>query len=350
VKIPLGEVPGDIHRKAAQLLENVRGTEMAPGSERARLSGEVTAIMRPDIDGVAYYEFEVDLGKRAGRRIATSNLDRGKNPLAKMPATRGFIIAAAGRHDFPIPHWSLDRQPPSRQLAMTAEASGAKVERIFKLDALSYIGEDKAGEMAAQSGQMPMPIVGLPDDVAKVRGKISSTISRPDNPGEDDAKATESKHGIQRRGSKVSKVELREVKSWQDLKKAYTDSFKPLLADLAYQARSAWEIDDLVREFGEGIYTGQTMRVALLEREAAAEVSGEGAHLVEVRLVEGDNAAPSIEIAVADKALDQEVSFELHIVYGSGMREDLRFFAVTPTTRTNSKADSGLSIFEEQGQ
>ena len=131
------------------------------------------------------------------------------------------------------------------------------------------------------------------------------------------------------------------------MKKLYRDAFGPLLADLAQQAAPAWEIDDLVDELGEGVLTGTKHRVALLDKDATIEISGDGADLVEVSLDEGEAGVPAVELAVADETLAKEVSFELHIAYGDGQREDLSFFAVSASTPSNEKADGGLTMFEE---
>ena len=348
MEIPIEEVPVGIHRKVAQLLENIRGTEMADGADKAVLSGAVTAIYRLDIDDIAYFEFEVDLQKGASKRIAARTMGADDKAERNMPASRGFVIASAAPHDFPIPHWSLNREPPSVQLRRAAEERGQNVARIYKLDALSYIGENTDGELAAQSGQMPLPIEGLPDDPADGRGKISSTIARPSEAINDDSKADGIKHQISRRGSRVRKVSLREVGSWGELKDSYTGAFKPLLADLRHQANEAWTIDALVEKFGEGIHAGTSHRVALLEPKAAAELSGEGAEYVELEFVEGPTGDMAIELTVAEKRFEQEQSFELHISYGNGLREDLKFFAVSPTTPSNRRSDSGLRAFDEE--
>lgn len=353
MKVAIEEVPLDVRRRVAQLLENVRATPMDPTDGKASLTGVVTAIHRPDVDGIAYYEFEVDLGRRAGRRVSTSARDEGPlrratGAAAQMPARHGFVIAAAGPHDYPVCHFSLDREPPSRQLEIAAEVRGTKVGRVFKLDALSYIGESPDGELAAQTGQMPLPIKGLPADPAKARGQISSTHSQVK--GADD-KDTEDgpKDNVEtrRKGSRPKQVELTAVDGWGELKKVYADSFGPLLLDLAHQAAPAWEIDGLVDKLGEGVLTGTTHRVALLYRDATIEVSGDGADLVEVTLDERESGAGAVALHVADERLDQEVSFDLHIVYGNGMRENLGFFAVSPTTPSNEKPDGGMQMFEE---
>lgn len=342
MSITLEDVPLGTRRRVAQLLENIRETEMDPTGGKARLTGEVTAIYRPDLQDVAYFEFAVDLGRGGKGQRAVLGDGGGLSPMA-LPARTGFIIATNGAHDHPISHWSLDREPPSRQLAASAEAKDTKLERVFKLDALSYVGEDTEGNMAAQSGQVPMPIEGLPEDMSKAAGKISSVLARPAEGTEDDKTVGDAPHAVQRRGAKPRKVSFRAVKSWAELRDSYGDSFGPLLKDLERRAAPAWEIEALVEKLGEGILTGTTHRVALLEADAMVDLSGEGADLVEVKPM-----GQALVLSVKDVALDQEVSFDLHIAYGSGGQETLKFFAVSPSTPSNRKPDGGLRPFEEE--
>ncbi|WP_152466834.1 hypothetical protein [Sulfitobacter sp. THAF37] len=340
------EVPTAIRRRAAQLLETVRGTEMDPTGGKARLSPQVTALFRPDMDDVAYYEFAVDLGRGDDRLTAITG--RGdRDGKMGMPAGTGFIIAASKGHDHPIAHWSLDREPPSRQIAIAAEEKGSRVARVFKVDSLSYVGETEDGEMAGQTGQLPLPIEGLPEDFEKARGRISSTLVRPAQKPKDDTDPGNSKPETVNRGARPQRVKLREVESWAQLRKVYAKAFGPLLGNLARNAAPAWEIEDLVAKMGEGVMTGSTHRVALLESDAAVEISGEGARLVKIEPLDTPEGSGAVALHVADEKLAHEVSFEMHISYRSGLRETLLFFAVSETTPSDRKPDSGMNFFEE---
>lgn len=345
MQISIEEVPVAVRRRVAQLLENVRDSEMDPTKGRAGLTGEVTAIHRPDIDKVAYYEFAVDLGRGGQGQTTFTGKPDGLSKL-DLPARTGFVIASAEAHDHPVSHWSLDREPPSRQLALTAEKEGRKIERIFKLDSLAYAGES-GGELAAQTGQLPMPIEGLPDDPEKAAGKISSTLARPAEDGGSDDKRSDAPHDLIRRGARPTRVKIAPVGSWEELREVYADAFAPLLKNLAANAAPAWEIEALVEKFGEGILTGSSQKVALLERDAMVELSGEGADLVRIEMLKTSGMTGALMIHAADKELPQEVPFELNLLYRSGERETLRFFLVSETTPSDRNPDSGLSIFEE---
>lgn len=111
MQISIEEVPLGIRRRVAQLLENIRGTDMDPTGGKAGLTGKVNAIYRPDIDGIAYYEFAIDLAGATKRNTIFLG-ERGVK-TTDMPAKSGFIIASAKPHDHPVSHWSLDREPPA---------------------------------------------------------------------------------------------------------------------------------------------------------------------------------------------------------------------------------------------
>src|SRR4029077_8230229 len=124
-QIPINKIPTPIRRKAAQHLESIRGTPMAPNAANARLADEVWPIYRPDLEEVAYYEFGVELGtgprrlvtSAAGlsallateRKTASARAKRSDVNLKEHAASSrcsglgGFILVSTGPHDFPIP-------------------------------------------------------------------------------------------------------------------------------------------------------------------------------------------------------------------------------------------------------
>ena len=201
MSIELAKVPLPIWRKAAQHLESIRGTPMAPNARNAHLSDEVWPVYRPDLEEVAYYEFGVELGSgprrlvtspaglsellAAERKTVTSARSRRaevslkERAGASRSADRGFIVVSTGPHDFPIPHWSLDRPPVSAQLEASAEKGGA-IERIYRLDALAYVAELKDGSLVGRVGQLPGLVAGLPHDLhGRLAGHRRSRRRRP---------------------------------------------------------------------------------------------------------------------------------------------------------------------------
>jgi hypothetical protein len=321
LKIPASQVPLALRRRAAQHLEAVRETEMGVKARRARLATTVTAIMRPDIAKVAYYEFEVELGTAAS---------------AGPPS--GFIVVSAGAHDYPIPHWSFDEQPLSRRLESLARERGKQLARAYKLDALSYVGEDGSGQMVGQIGQLPMPVEGLPADLEQARGRITATVAAPDSTLADDSNAQDVKHTVTRTGANPPPIRFRPVATWPALRDGYAASLRPFLDELGRRAAEAWAIDDLVAEFGEGIMAGRPHRVALLEPQAQAVLAGEAADVVQLKRIEKAGVPPVLELSAATTPFDREANLDLTISYASGLTERLSFFLVAPDTKSNRRS------------
>lgn len=321
MRINQNKVPIELHRKAAQHIESIRETEMGKGTENVELGDEVCPIFRPDLEGVAYYEF------------ATKNPD-------------GFIIVSAADHDFPISHWGLESPPVSNQLETNAAEDGKKVKRVFKLDALAYVAEDEDGEQVSDLGNIPGKVLGLPENLARHYGLVSSSIARPDRSVADSTKDSNIQHNIERRGPEPLKIKLEDPpKKWSTLKKEYADNHRPFLGELKRKAAEPWEIDRLVAKFGEGIMVGTPHRVALLHQGATVKITGEAADVVNMRLLKREHGPGAIELYVEASDFGREESFKLHISYENGIKEQLDFFVVS--TNIPSQRRSPISSEEE---
>ncbi len=353
IRIKQAEVPIELRRKAAQYLESLRSTEMAPEAALASLSDEVCPIFRPDVDGVAYYEFEVNLGTGTAKRVITTAAlatftrsvtfsalpTRLSSSIPPSAADRGFIILSTAEHDYPIAHWSLESEPVSRQLQDLAANSGDTVAKIFKLDTLSYVAEDATGKEVARVGQLPLPVKGLPDDLRQAQDMVSSAETKLSVKVSSDEEAANVKRSIQKTGPKPPEIEVLDLGGWVGMKKRYADVFRPFLDDLKRRAASDWEVDHLITEFGEGIAVGEPLRVALLQPEAVAELSGEAAGIVNLRLIESAGAPPALELYVQESPFDREADVELHITYSDGVDERLSFFVVSRENPSNERIE-----------
>lgn len=360
MSIALAKVPVPIRRKAAQHLESIRGTPMAPHAANARLADEVWPIYRPDLEEVAYYEFSVELGAGRSRLVTsaaglsallaterkTTNarakraeialLDRAGSSRA---SARGFIVVSAGPHDFPIPHWSLDRQPVSAQLQASGEKDG-EIERIYRLDALAYVAEAKDGTLVGRVGQLPGLVAGLPHDLARSGVGVSTLEARPTQEGRTDDQAEGVEHEVKRIEDRIPDLKPLDVEDWGAFRERYADVFGPFLDDLRRQAAHAWEVDALIEEFGEGIRDGESHRVALLDREAVVELSGEGARYVTARLDE-NVGSPALIVALAEGAeITGELDLFVDIRYPDGTEERLRFFLISSKSPSNRRTTS----------
>jgi len=354
--IDQARIPTPIRRRAAQHLESIRGTPMAPFADGATLGNDVWPIYRPDLEEVAYYEFTVELGSKA-RQLVTSaaglsalfGAERDSTRLkAKKSATgariarpganggQGFIVVATGPHDFPIPHWSLDRPPVSIQLASAAE-QGVGFERITKIDSLAYVAESKDGGLVAQVGQMPALLAGLPHDLSRAGGEISTLLAEPagDIPNDDKAEGIE--HRVKREGAAPPDLKPIDVDGWPAFRERYADSFGPFLDQLRRQAAGAWEIEALIDEFGEGIHVGQAYRIPLLNREAVVDLGGAGASLVRAQIDERGAATALVVEVPSETVIDQEADVDVDIRYPDGVTERLRFFLVSGRTPSNRR-------------
>jgi hypothetical protein len=360
------KVPTAIRRRAMQHMESIRGTPMAPHADNARLANEIWPIYRPDLDEIAYYEFAIELAFNVQRlatwaagpagliaakrqptgtraRRATSTISRIGPP---QPATGlGFIIVASGPHDFPIPHWSLDRPPPSAQLAAAARQGGGAIDRITKIDSLAYVAEAKDGSLVAQVGQMPALLAGLPHDLGRYRGAISSLKAAPSRnlPSDDNSEGVE--HTAEREGKSPPNLKPIDAEGgWPAFRERYSDSFGPFLDDLRRQAAGAWEIEALIEQFGEGIKVGDSHRIALLQPAAIVDLSGDGAAFVKAH-IEENTGAPALVIEVHEGAnVEHEIDLDVNLRYPDGVEERLRYFLVsaqTPSNRRTSLSEGG---------
>jgi hypothetical protein len=353
MRVPETSVPIEFRRRAVQHLESVVDTPMAPsGSQGADIRDEVCPIYRPDLPDVAYWEFEVDVDGRPGPHVlvtsaatATPDLTEelrgsasaGGEPAAGAPERGGFIIVSTGEHDFPVPHWSLQRLAVSRQLEMEARDKGATIARIYKIDALAYVGEDEAGEEVARTGELPLPREGLGHDLERHAGEISSLTAKPGRVA-DEGNPRAIKHSVERTGPKPPDIRAADPEAWPRFKERYADSFGPFLDVLRGRAQEPWRINKLVAEFGEGVLAGDTIPLGLLRREAVVEVTGEGAAFVETELEERPGQRPRLHVKTKRSPHGRETDFEVRVRYADGEEETLRYFIVSRDTPSNERA------------
>lgn len=319
MQVRRSSLPNRIQRKAAQHLEDIRNSSLTRFGERAKLSEKVVEIYRPDVDGVAYYEFSIDLqidaprilhNRRVGyaRRVtpipdilrqkgfsfsrASSEREQENGPHEQ--PTTGFIIISTGPHDFPMPHWSLEKKPPSERLE--AAANGRVMSRIYRVDSLSYVAENERGEAVAFIGEYPVLPTRLPPlDQSRMQDHVVQAINNDD--GED----TERFRGdfrVRSSGPEVPEYGLRETESWDQLKRQYGSALKPFLDSLRESAQEAWRIEQMVEKNGEGIMTGTTQRIALLGTPASVTLDGPGSRIVDAEIVDDGVHPPHIELAI----------------------------------------------------
>ncbi len=357
----LKDVPLDVRRRAAQHLESLRSADLAEADDLT-VGDTAVPVYRPDLDGIAYYEFSLVRDAHRGKTLATCGYTPASTKKARKDAAAndsdaranagavGFIIASADRHDFPVAHWSLDRLPPSMQVLQRGQADchceddasddpKGNPARLYKLDTLAYVAESQAGDIVGTSGQQPALISGLPHSLEKYAGRISKSTASAAGGGEEDIKSSPGEHTLERSDADTPDIKLGgDDVGWEEYKKRYPDAFGPLLDALRRRAARTWDIEDAIAEFGEGILTGTRHRVALLD-EASISLRGEGARRVRATLEDNPNGPPTLVIDALNEPVQRETDLAVSIKYASGEQEELKFFLVSRDTPTNGRDD-----------
>ncbi len=303
--IPLGEIPRTTLRQAAQLLETVRGTPGAPGWEDAALYPQARPLFRPDISGPAYFEFRVRAGDTPG----------------------GFIIIASGEHDFPISHWNFSGSSPTEILLQKAGEEGYDAVKFYKLDALDYAVENGEGSQVTYLGGPPVKVSDM--DPAWLDEPPPQTdvqyVPNPARPSDDNPAITGT---IKISGPEKELYQLSGWQSWPELKSQYTASYGVLLEQLRRGAAGDWEIENLARQYGEGLVKGQTIWIPLLcENEPEVALDGPGADLVETEQITR-GGQPVLRLTVLDSTPGTEVPLEVIIRCPAGGEEVLPYWII----------------------
>lgn len=313
MRVPFDEVPLDVRRRAARMLATLTAGHVFPKADRRppepTLGPEACPLFRPDLDEIAYWEIEL-----AG---VTTSLTLPGGDAKEHDA--GFLVLAAGAHDVPIPHFSLELAPPTRRL----EAMGGAADRAYKLDSLCYVAEDGAGTMLAHIGTMPPKLGGLPAELPKRPTLGWAHLGDPTAEApEDGEKARRAKL---RRSREVRTVEAGTWRSWEECKRGYAETYGLHLRALAQRAAHPWQLEELTTTFGQGIRSGVPFTVLLLG-EGGFELTGAGADLVSAELNPQPLPPRVVLLAKADASV-RDTSFDLHLRYGGG-GEVLPFFIV----------------------
>ena len=317
---PWFDIPVWIQRKAAQHVEEMRNTDMAPEwDSTARLEWPVRPLYRPDVDEVAYYEFPVVIGEEDGQPGATSS------------ENSGFVIVSAGEHDFPIPHWASGGDSPSRQMEQLALEQGQTAVKFYKIDSLGYAAENSSGELVANLGALPPKITGIDPAWAEQEPGLHEATWTLNEPVDDD----ENVEGIE--GTLVvtgttspPSLEFGAWDSWDDLKTHYVDSYQGLLASLQNVATPAWEAENTIREWGEVLKESDVYQMALLGENGTAALSGEGLQHVDVTELSPPGGPPVLQITVVSTPEQEGVPLFIEVTYENGVSETVIFLIVDP--------------------
>lgn len=116
---PLATLPGALLALGLSHVETV-AAELEPSWSNATL-GDVRAVERPGIKGVAYYDVEVVADGEAA----------------------GYMLLTNGVHDHPVVRFSTVGESPTDELARRAIAQGRRPARFVKVDV--YLGAERPG-------------------------------------------------------------------------------------------------------------------------------------------------------------------------------------------------------------
>jgi len=341
------DVPLRYQRRAAQLVAEMRGTDMAPGWEMAQLGPGVERMYRPDVPGVAYYEFPVVAPETVTRShslvLSPAPWGAVNDPLVGLPMSpsrsrwgrrAGFVIISTGDHDFPIPHWDFTGDPLSARLAGAAHDLDQFAERFYKLDALTYVAEDGEGALSAQLGALPPKISGMDPAWLDTPPPSFETIWSPGAQADNDQdtggiSGTEFISGTL---TPPPSLERTAWESWSDLKLGYSETYSIPLELLRREADAAWEVDALMQEGGP-MRKGDVRILAMPWPTPTVSLSGDAVergytHWSVVATAPG--LPPNLHVEAIDSALGETVPFTVTIQYPNGAQECFGFTIVEP--------------------
>ncbi len=324
-------VPQSIYRRAAQHLEDVRGSSLAPGWEQAQLGAEVRVLFRPDIDGPAYYEFRVEAPAEM-KLQSTSAMTQA-----------GFIILAAGEHDFPVAHWNFTGESPTQELERLARAAGKRAFKFFKLDALAYAAEDVLGNQAATSGTPLLKVSGMNASWLDQPVALTTAAWAPDQPAEEDGSGEQITGALSTTGPVSSLLQLSAWESWDALKQGYAGSYGVLAESLRRQASEDWRVESLLYTYGVVLREGETYMLPLLEDGASVTMVGEGLPHVMTETVTRPGLLPALRFTALDSTPGMGYPLTATIGYPSMPAEIVRILVYEPHSAFLPTVFNGVS-------
>ncbi len=302
-----GDLPLDVYRRAAQHLEEMRGTDMAPGWERAILGEPVRLLYRPDDRQTpAYYEFPVVIP------------DKTVSPA-------GFIILAANENDFPIPHWDFTGDPPTRIL--DRDSNGLAMI-YFKLDTLSYVAEDGKGNVVARLGQIPPKITGMQMEWLDKEQELTESAWIPDETIGDDKDAETISGTLVITGPTAPPMELQLSgwESWDELKDGYAQSYAVFLEQQKREASEPWEAEKANLEYGIVLRENDVYDIAMLFVTPTVALEGPGLSYITPQTVTQGIPLPELfRVTVAGSVPYGITPFTATISYGNDVKETVKF-------------------------
>jgi hypothetical protein len=303
------DVPPEAHRRAAQHLEEMRFSEMAPGWERAALGENVRFLYRPDdLQAPSYYEFPVV--------IPTMNY-----------SPTGYIIVSAGPHDFPIAHWDFRGYAPTQILDQHSDNTAAQ---YFKLDTLAYAAEDAKGNLVATLGQLPPKIEGMQMAWLDQPQELTEETWVPDAPPPDDSGAENVTGTLVITGPAAPPPDLviGEWSSWSAMKTGYAESYAVFLEEQKREASAEWDVEQAINTYGKNLDPGEIYQTPLFWVSPTIALTGEGSSYIQTETLTRENGLPplyQITVDSGDVVPLGFTPFTMTVDYQEGPSEVVRF-------------------------
>jgi len=257
-RIPMSEVPREFRRRGARFIE--RG--LAGGAdwdEGAQLGSYAYPVGRPDVEGVAYYELEVDPG--------------------------GFVLCATGEHDGPVPHFNTGGVSIGRTLEQRAD--GGRLARVVWIDRQRFVGEDPDGNRIATRGNA-VPRIRNPEALAEAPDVVTHVEHGPrEDRASDDAVAEDDGGTLLASENRVEPPEASfdRWESYDQLKENYEESYGPLIEDLRERAAGAWETYRKREQGSRKVGTHRSEHEPLVGDQSVADVSASAGGAFEVQRI-----------------------------------------------------------------
>ncbi len=318
--VALTDVPDQARQLALLHLQEVRGSGEAPEWQGAYLAPGARPLYRPDMTEPAYYEFSV---------LAPPQEQEGASASAVVQdVPTGFIVVSTGPHDYPVPHWATSGDAPTERMRQKALLSQLPAPvRFYRLDALSYTGEDALGNLVATDGDLPQRVVGIPDEWLTAPPPIMETHWRPAPVLSDDEDVAADDHIETILNEPLEyPVHFEGWDSWNDLKGRYEETFAPFLDAQRASASLEWEVLQHAAEHGHVLYLGESLSFPLLWETSAIDYVGPAwdQSLVSAEVLAPEGSEPVLRVTAVAHVPGQSVPMEVHIAYANGMSDTLR--------------------------
>lgn len=307
----LAEVPQAVLRRATEFLEELRGSDLAPEWQNARVNPTARILYRPDRQEPAYYEFTVEKPVGAGYEPA------------------GFIQLAAGEHDYPVTNWDVNGMSPTQEMAEIAPL-GAVLTQFYRLDTLSYaseyeeptaLGITTVATDVVRLGELPNRFEGLDALPEAPFPLVTESI---------DANGNTTHEGP----TELPLISESGWDSWAALKAGYKENYDPLLRSLKQRASRAWELDRNLKQYGESLIKGDVRVVYGLAEQTILSytVTGDGAapQYLQPEPLGSQETITGLQLSVLAEPADLQtrLPFTVELHYAGGASERIPYAIV----------------------